>query len=249
MSDLPNPCVEPDQDNRQNPRCEGHVDPISRENINVGNGVCFGRQCFDAGNDMLGEWLRRAHTHPVTRQPTSINAWLAAKRRRPPTPAPAATTSSFDPARLQLLAGDAAWEAGSLVEAEEHYRRALLLQQSSAPGAGEIIQTMMLLSSVLFARGQVLDAQELAERALVLAEAEEHDFFTGHAHRVLGEIHASTGRWQEGLSHLGRALHPLVRSGETHYAGVAHRLMLDIGEARRAIAEDDEAPLSGCLIL
>ena len=96
-------------------------------------------------------------------------------------------------------------------------------------------------SSVLFSQGRVLEAEEFATRALNLAEEDQNQAGAGHAHRVLGEINASTGRWQEGLSHLSRSVFLLERSGEHEAGAASHQVLgqvwLDVGQPRRAISE------------
>ena len=133
---------------------------------------------------------------------------------------------------------------GKLRDAENLYRSALKLQPSIESAQDAMIPHLNL-ASVLYSLDRVAEAESSAKTALKLADLDTDWLGAGHAHRVLGEIYAGTGRSPLALSHLGRASMLLERAGELAGAASARReraqVLLETGEARQAIREFSSA--------
>ena len=82
---MENPCTDPDQDNRINPRCDGRTDPVDLDPIPKGRGMCFRGSCYDKDDSGgLYTWLKLGKkTCPHSGVRCTFEEFQAARARKP----------------------------------------------------------------------------------------------------------------------------------------------------------------------
>ena len=145
-------------------------------------------------------------------------------------------SGSRNPAKLQILAGDAALERRRLEDAHHHYERALALARDAGVRAEEIL-ALNQLGIVAEQRGALKDAYDLYLSALRLQQSTSSPSPEVLPELGLADVSLALGRLEEGKQHAEAVLEGLVVPDRYEDAGLAHRILGEIAERQSRTAD------------